>query len=153
MNKRLGLIPRRSRHPPRYELSRSSTTPRVFPHFASARLYLIRSLHLLEDLALSSQDCWIDEGKSEGLTVYPPSTPTPLSETLAFLRRRDEARTTRLLPGPPGGLHFRKMKLEQYEVGDFCFVPGALVAACSDTLESLNIGCEMTGTFGPVSWL
>ena len=47
--------------------------------------------------------------------------------------------------GAEGGIHFRKLTL-RLSCEEDLFLAGALVAQCSQTLESLNIACKLSGT-------
>jgi hypothetical protein len=50
----------------------------------------------------------------------------------------------------PGGLRFRSLVLAWCNEQELSLVT-EFVTACSDTLECLDIGCEMYSTLGPVS--
>lgn len=107
---------------------------------------LISSLPFLEDLALHGDDTRLIEQVSDGpLAVNPPSTPPALTGTLDLSLESME-RSLRLLLDLPGGLHFRKLTLGSWRSEEKFPLVAQLMAACSETLECLDIACKVDGT-------
>ena len=109
---------------------------------------LLRSLPLLEDLSLganmtSSVNIWREQGESPTFTF--PSTSPPLTGTLDLRLSKEMVQTVQELLDLPGGLHFRCLNLWCNLDGEFKRV-AKLVAACSNTLEHLEVGYGANGT-------
>ena len=102
---------------------------------------LICSLPFLEDLA------WmiIDFNSSVPLTVTKPSTSPAFTGTLDLTLFTGMGSTASQLLGLPNGLHFRKLVLTWCHREDVRWVT-ALVEGCSDTLECLDIDCDLPCT-------
>jgi len=95
---------------------------------------LICSLPLLEDLGLSEHTRY----QSDYIGIdFQPSTSLPLTGTLELYAPAMEPTAGRLLD-LPGGLHFRKLVLTLCLMENLRWIV-ALVARCSDTLESFDI--------------
>jgi len=110
---------------------------------------LIRSLPLLEDLTLRGNDMTVNNQGSDGPpTVLPPSTSPALTGTLELSLEFME-KSLRLLLNLPGGLHFRKLRLDSWRNDETFSLVGQLVAACSDTLECLDIAFKDDGKCPP----
>lgn len=112
-------------------------------------LDFVRSLLVLEDLTLIC-DGVIDADASNRPTIT--STSPPLTGSLELFVSDGLAWILRPLVELPGGLRFRKLELAWCCELDLSLVM-ELVTACSDTLECLDIGCEIYGTLGSVPML
>ena len=102
-------------------------------------LDLVCSLPLLEDLAV------IDHTHIDGLggsdwyqDGFQPSTSPALTGTLELNLKRRMEPTARLLLDLPNGLHFRKLVC-RWEIEENVLWTRALVEACSDTLERVDL--------------
>ena len=142
-----------------------ATVPFPFPMFApslksifvtsvllpSSQLFdLIRFLLVLEDLTVICDNVLnVDEPKGPHAAT---STSPPLTGTLHLIVFNDLARVVQPLLDLPGGLRFRSLELAWCSESDLPSVMD-LVAACSDTLESLDIACDIRRTPGSVSSL
>jgi len=101
---------------------------------------LVSSLPLLEDLAM------IDHTHIDGLggsdwycgSFRPSATSPILTGTLELNLKRKMERTARLLLSLPNGLHFRKLRC-RWEIEENALWTKALVEACSDTLECVDL--------------
>ena len=110
---------------------------------------LIRSLPLLEDLTLSGHDIILTNTGFGAIQAPIKSASPPLTGCLElYLFEGETLETTRQLLALPGGLHPRKLRL--WCGGDDPIWVGQLVAACSDTVEHLEIACETNRTPSPV---
>lgn len=111
---------------------------------------LIRSLLALEDLTLIC-----DNVLHANVLNRPPVVPSvspALTGTLDLFVFDGLARVLRPLLCLPGGLRFRRLELAWCGKPDLPWVT-ELMTACSDTLEYLDIGCEVYGEFDLVSSL
>ena len=109
---------------------------------------LLRSLPLLEDLNLGSNDTasvniWREQ--EEWPTFTFPSTSPPLIGTLDLRLFEEMAQTVQGLLDLPGGLHFQSLNIWCDWGGELHHV-AKLVAACSNTLERLEVGYAANGT-------
>lgn len=111
---------------------------------------LIRSLLVLEDLTLMCHNvlCADESNRPPAVTSASPK----LTGTLGLFVSEGMAQGLRPLLDLPGGLHFRRLELMWCGKPDLPFVT-ELVTACSDTLEHLDIGCDIYGTLGSVASL
>ena len=106
----------------------------------------IHSCPLLESLNLSGIEELVDEESSAGQqNVISPSASPPLTGTLELRLLEKIVETPRLLLALPGGLHFQKLKLICYRNERFTSVI-KLIAACSRTLEFLDLTCRLDCT-------
>ena len=104
---------------------------------------LIRSLLVLEDLTVICEDVFdVDEPKRLHAAT---STPPPLTGALDLLVFNDLSLVVLSLLELPGGLRFRTLELAWCSESDLPSVM-ELVVACSDTLESLDIACDINRT-------
>ena len=117
----------------------------TIPH--SQTFDLIRSLPLLEDLTLRGDD--IDREPRRLPTPVSSSTPPALTGTLELSMYEGMEKTIPEMLNLPGGLRFRELQLSWCGGIEFPSV-AKLVAACSDTLERLDIECDIDSTFNPV---
>ena len=76
------------------------------------------------------------DGPDRPPTTHPP-TP-PLTGCLRLYQHGGMKPITRRLLSLPGGVHFRRLVVEWYREEDIMMTM-ALVEACSDTLEALDI--------------
>jgi len=116
-----------------------------FPNFFD----LVLSFPLLEDLAMTScHDVPIDNwGDSDGLSTFDRSSNLPVfTGSLDLLLRGGMGPTVHRLLSLPSGIHFRKLTLTWFRGEDISATVG-LVGMCSHTLESLDIACNLRGTF------
>ena len=114
-------------------------------------LDLVRSLPLLEDLTLSGHEVFFDDDERDGPPVVasPSTSPSPaLTGTLDIFIWEGVGRTLSQLLDLPGGCRFRKVRLPRCVESDLPRVV-ELVAACSDTLEHLEISRVVDGTLAP----
>jgi hypothetical protein len=111
-------------------------------------LGLIRSLPVLEDITLICDD--VLNADESNIPPTAMSTPPALTGSLNLFVSDGLVRILRPLLDLPGGLRFRRLVLVWCGEPDLPLVM-ELVAACSDTLEYLDIGCEIYGTLGSVS--
>ena len=109
---------------------------------------LIHSLLVLEDLTLICDDVLNPSGLNKPPTVT--STPPALTGALELFVFDGLARILRPLLNLPGGLRFRRLELAWCSEPDLSLVM-ELMTACSNTLEWLDIGCEIYGTLGSIS--
>ena len=109
---------------------------------------LIRLLPLLEDLTLKGDD--IDEEPRGPPAAVSSSTSPALTGALELSMYEGMERTLSEMLNLPGGLHFRELQLSWCGGIEFPSV-AKLVAACSDTLERLDIECDLHCMFDPVS--
>ena len=110
----------------------TSTSSKIFD--------LVCSFPLLEDLTL------IDYCPEDGTVGWSaPSTSPKLTGFLNLAVRGGIRSTTRRLLDFPDGLHFGKITVTC--IGEDFESATDLVSRCSDTLESLNIRCFLTGAF------
>ena len=106
---------------------------------------LILLFPLLEDLTVSTHGALTDSDGPDGLpTTDHPSTP-PMTGSLRFIQEKEGMSLARRLLSLPGGIHFRKLTL-RLSCEEDLVLAGALVAQCSQTLESLDIACELSGS-------
>ena len=106
----------------------------------------IHSSPLLESLTLVGFETPVDGENQEGPPTTVSRSKSPyLTGTLKFGLFWGTVGTSRLLLGLPGGLHFRKLDLICSGTQHFALVM-ELVAACSHTLESLDLRCKVAGT-------
>ena len=113
----------------------------VLPH--SQTFDLVRSLPLLEDLTLIGDD--MDEEPREPPTTVTSSPTSPrLTGTLGLLMYEGMGNTLREMLNLQGGLHFRELQLSWCGGPEFRWVE-KLVAACSHTLERLDIKSDIEG--------
>ena len=114
---------------------------------------LVGSLPLLEDLALLVHGTENDDLKIDGPpTAIQPSTSPVFTGTLELTLLQDMTRIARWLLDLPNGLHFRKFRLTWPQEGYLRWI-NALVAECSDTLESLSVTHHAPGTITrPLRW-
>jgi len=118
-------------------------TSLLLPH--SQVFSLVRSLPLLEDLTLIGHDMsTVDGNASDTSPTIIPSTSPALTGTLELLLYQGMLHTTHLLLDLPNGLHFRKLSLSWCDEGDLSWMV-KLVAACSNTLECLDVTRELYG--------
>lgn len=111
---------------------------------------LIQSLPLLEDLALQGVDLTITNQGSDGPLPAIISPSLSLAGTLN-LYLEDMERSLHLLLDLPGGLRFRKLALDSWCNEKHFPLVGQLVAACSSTLECLDIACKVDGALNFIS--
>ena len=123
---------------------KSLSVPPTIPH--PHVFNLIRSLPLLENLTLTDFDLTSRDNPQEQSSAVSPSTSPPLTGTLELRLLDGMVQTPWLFLGLPGGLRFRELKLVYYGVGGFPRA-GEVMAACSETLECLEITCGVTGAF------
>ena len=126
---------------PFHKFSTSLRSLRVFSILLppSQVLNLIRSLPLLEDLALIGHGMWdSDDDESDGPPTAFPSASPALTGTLELFLFQGRTGVARRLLDLPNGLHFRKFKLTLRVEEDFCWM-AQLVVACSDTLEHVDV--------------
>ena len=116
----------------------------ILPH--SQTFDLICSLPLLEDLTLIGDDIDEESGRPP-TTVSSPTTPR-LTGALELLMYEGMGNTLREMLNLPGGLHFRELQLSWCGGPEFPWVE-KLVAACSDTLERLDIKCDLESMSDP----
>ena len=95
----------------------------------------------MTDFDLTSRDNPQEQSSAVSLSTSPP-----LTGTLELRLLDGMVQTPWLLLGLPGGLRFRELKLVYYGVGGFPRA-GEVMAACSETLECLEITCGVTGAF------
>lgn len=109
---------------------------------------LVRSLPLLEDLAIIGIDPRKDDEEDGGprTAVSSPASPK-LTGSLELLG--DMAGTARRLLDLPRGVHFRSIRLSWGGEKDFRSLM-ELVVACSDTLEDFTVINAPTGAAYPV---
>ena len=110
----------------------------IIPH--SQTFGLIRSLPLLEDLTLRGND--IDEESMRPSMTVPPSTSPAVTGSLKLFMYEGMENALREMLDLPGGLHFRELQLTWCGKSEFPWV-AKLVATCSDTLECLDITCDI----------
>jgi hypothetical protein len=99
---------------------------------------LVCSLPLLEDLEIM---CLRLTNDGDDIIIHQPLTSPPLTGTLDLCVREGMERTTRWLLDLPNGVRFRNFKCKWFLEEDFRWMT-ALVEACSDTLEYIEIGCN-----------
>ena len=100
---------------------------------------LICFLPNLEDLTVTNLSVTVDDS-----IVFKPSTSPPLTGTLKVTWSQEmEGLVTRLL-GLPNGIHFRKFKFSWNLEIDVRWMM-ALVEACSDTLEHIDLESQVYG--------
>ena len=119
------------------------------PILSSSQIFdFILSFPLLEDLTVSVHGVPTDGGPDASPTTDHPSIP-PMTGSLRFLQpgihQREVMPFARRLLSLPGGIHFQKLSLTLFCEEDVLLIR-ALVAQCSQTLESLDINCELSGT-------
>jgi hypothetical protein len=102
---------------------------------------LIHSLPLLEDLTLIGHGASAANGDEP--TVVPSTSPA-FTGTLELFLYQGMAYTARRLLNLPNGLHFRKLNLLWHDEEDIRWMV-ELVVACCDTLEYLDVTCELGG--------
>ena len=107
---------------------------------------LVRSFPLLEDLALTGRSLSSGDGDSHGSQTAVPSNSPALTGSLDFhiFGRMGDA-MLRLLD-LPNGLHFRKVAFAWTREGGLRGI-AELVVRCSDTLECLDVWCNLPGMF------
>ena len=116
----------------------------AFP--ASWIFNLILSFPLLEDLSLFVHDNRPGDGFGvDEMPIIQPSSPRVLTGSLDLrvLGRGIGPFTCRLL-SLPGGIHFRKLSWTWSREEELSPIMG-LVEACSHTLETLNVTCNLAG--------
>ena len=114
---------------------------------------LIRFLPHLEDLTLIGYDSWVSNGdESDGPPTIASSASPPLTGTLELSQHQGMEYTARRLLDLPKGLHFQKLNLSWCDEGDLHWMV-ELVVACSNTLERLDVVCQLNGAIYPVSLL
>ena len=101
---------------------------------------LIQSLPLLEDLTLTGYNT--QEGAPS--PVINTSTSPALTGTLDLDLLKGTESVTRRLLGLPNGLHFRRLIFSHRCKNDSLWME-ELVAACSDTLECLDVAYRFSG--------
>jgi len=100
---------------------------------------LVRSSHLLEDLALSGHNLpSINGGDFHGPQTTIPLTSPAFTGCLDLRIRGGMGYPTRQLLDFPSGLHFRTLALSCFQEDDIRWVTD-LVARCTNTLECLEI--------------
>ena len=109
--------------------------------------HLISSLPLLEDLTLIGHDMSAMDGRLSVVT----STSPVFTGTLELFLYQGMINTARRLLNLPNGLHFRTLNLSWHDEEDLHWIV-ALVVACSDTLEYIDITCELDGALHFVHW-
>ena len=100
---------------------------------------LVRSLPLLEDLSLIVYGIPNNDDLDAGgppIGISPPSSPV-FTGTLRLALSDGMGPTVRRLLDLPNGLHFRQLTLAWLREDELEWI-NALVAECSDTLESIN---------------
>ena len=129
-------------------------TSLLFPH--SQTFTLIRSLPLLEDLALIGYDVSVIKGDEPDVPpISIPLTSPKFTGTLALFVDNGVKNTAHRLLNLPDGLHFRGLNLSWRSEEDLLWVV-KLVVACSDTLEYLHVTCELDSEIystSPLGWL
>jgi hypothetical protein len=109
---------------------------------------LIRSLPLLEDLAIIGVDFGKDDEEDGGARTAVSSPASPkLTGSLELLG--EMARPAHRLLSLPSGVHFRSIVLSWGDEEDFRYLM-ELVVACSDTLEDFTVINGPTGAIYPV---
>jgi len=106
----------------------------------------VLSSPLLEDLTVAGYKTPADDGDdSDGppTFVHPSNPPVFTGSLQLFLEEAMKPITSRLL-SIPGGIHFRSLTLK-WNCREDISSTIALVRECSDTLESLDIGCNLYG--------
>ena len=117
------------------------------PHFFN----LICSLPLLEDLYFRDWDAPTNEGESVRPQAAVSSLTSPsLTGTLSLQLIEWMVEVLRPLLGLPGGLRFRKLDLSLFDEEGLLWAV-RLVAACSSTLEYLEVGFPVDSTLDSVS--
>jgi len=110
---------------------------------------LILSFPLLEDLSLTTFGGPAYNDDNPGwLPTARPSSPPILTGTLALFLMKGTELVTRRLLSLPGGIHFRKLTWTWFHEEDLPLIMG-LVEVCSDTLESLSVTYQLSGTSIP----
>ena len=109
---------------------------------------LINSFPLLDDLAVTSYDEWVgnNDAPEDQTTAIRSLISPPFTGSLELdLWAGMDLMASRLL-SLPGGLHFRRLSLTLNQRED-ALPMTALVEGCRSTVESLEIGCIISGSF------
>ena len=121
----------------------------LLPH--SQIFGFVHSLPLLEDLSLTvlgmANDGDLDVCGPPAV-IPPPSSP-PFTGTLWLFLLQGMKPAARRLLDLPNGLRFRRLTMLCLQEDDHKWI-NALVAGCSDTLESLKVTCRL---YGAIVWL
>ena len=128
---------------PFYKFSPSVKSLRVATHYflpCPPIFHLIQSLPLLENLTLNGRNA-VEWGLPPTINL---STPPALTRTLRLTVIEGIEAIARRLLNLPDGLHFRKLVLSWYHKEDPRWTE-ELVAACSDTLEGLDVAFRLSG--------
>ena len=116
--------------------------------FSPSRIFdFILSFPLLEDLAVTNYNPSGDEGGSDSggsSAAVRPSNPPVFTGTLELRLREGLRPIAGWLLSLPGGVRFRKLTLT-WLCGEDIQLTTALVGECSNTLESLDIICGLSG--------
>ena len=105
---------------------------------------LIGSLPLLEDLSLVGDAPYINDDDPDQAHTAAPSSSPPFTGMLDLRLYRGIAGAANRLLNMPNGLRFRGLQLQWYRWEHLRYVV-RLVAACSDTLELLDVTCMARG--------